>query len=151
MDRTPSPFIRRGGLRNPRKPRQNPTSVDGREKMKRQTLLISFLCCISLFANATDVPIKEGMSFIGARKALLQSGWQPNKTYSGEYGVENILVRKGFVEVESCSMGVQYCIFNYTKNNTCLGVSTVGEEVKDMRIYSWNFECPDVEQENLEK
>jgi hypothetical protein len=111
--------------------------------LRRQTLLISFLCCISFFASATNAPIKEGMSFVSARKALLNNGWKPNKTYSGEYGVENILRRKGFVEIESCSVGVQYCLFNYTKNDTCLGVGTVGEEIKDMKVYSWHFKCPE--------
>ncbi|SDS04388.1 hypothetical protein [Pseudomonas prosekii] len=103
-------------------------------------IFISSLCFVCLHANAMDVPIKEGMAFVKARKLLIKDGWQPNPTYTGEYGVENIILRAGFIEIESCTMGVQYCGFNYTKDKTCLGVGTVGEEVKDMKIYSWDFE-----------
>ncbi|MGF6404234.1 hypothetical protein [Pseudomonas sp. PDM07] len=111
--------------------------------MKLQTFLTSLFCCASFFANATDVPIKEGMPFLKARKALIQNGWKPNPTYSGEFGVENIIMRNGFKEIESCTEGVRYCSFNYIKNETCLGVGTVGEKIKEMKIYSWNFKCPE--------
>ncbi|WP_426236689.1 hypothetical protein [Pseudomonas sp. TWP3-2] len=113
--------------------------------MKLHTLLISFLCSASAFANATDVPIKRGMSFSVARQALIENGWKANSTYSGEYGVENVFMREGFIEIESCTEGVRYCSFNYKKNSVCLGVGTVGEELEDMKIYSWNFECPETE------
>ncbi|TMU69396.1 hypothetical protein FGA82_30450 [Pseudomonas fluorescens] len=85
------------------------------------------------------------MSFQSARKALLHDGWKPNPTYPGEFGVENIMRRNGFVEIESCTMGIQHCSFNYTKNRTCLGVGTVGEDVKTMKVYSWNFKCPEID------
>lgn len=107
--------------------------------------LIGFLCCASFLVNATEIPIKEGMSFTSARRALIQNGWKPNPTDSERIGVENILIRKGFIEIESCTMGIQFCSFYYLKGQTCLGVATVGEEIKDMKIYSWNFECPERE------
>jgi hypothetical protein len=107
------------------------------------TLLISLLCGINPLANATDVPIKEHMPFLNARKALIKNDWKPNPTYSGDFGVENTLVKKGFNEIESCTEGLRFCSFNYIKNGTCLGVATVGEEVKDMKIYSWSFKCPE--------
>ena len=113
--------------------------------MKLHKLFISFLCCACVFANAAALPINRGMSFEIARKVLIQNGWKPNQTHSGEFGVERLIKEKGFVEIESCTMGVQYCSFNYTKNNTCLGVATVGEELENMRIYSWNFECPEAD------
>jgi hypothetical protein len=31
-------------------------------------------------------------------------------TCSGKFGVENIVRRKGFVEIESCTMGIQHII-----------------------------------------
>lgn len=116
--------------------------------MKPLKILICLLFSVSFFANATDVPIREGMSFLKARKALIKDGWKPNPTYSGEPGVEKIYIRKGFIEFESCTVGIQYCDLNYKKNEICLGVATIGEEVKDMKIYSWNFECPEPEQEH---
>lgn len=111
--------------------------------MNGKTLLIGLLCCASALSHATDIPIKERMPFVNARKALIENGWQPNPTYTGEYGVESILQRKGFSEVESCTVGLQFCSFNYVRNGVCLGVATVGEEVKDMKIHSWNFKCPE--------
>lgn len=104
---------------------------------------IGFLCCAGFLVNATEIPIKEGMSFTSARRALIQNGWKPNPTDSERIGVETILIRKGFIEIESCTMGIQFCSFYYLKDQTCLGVATVGEEIKDMKIYSWNFECPE--------
>lgn len=111
--------------------------------MKLKALLISLLCCTSALSHAADVPIKERMPFLTARKTLIKNGWQPNPTYTGEYGVENILQRKGFTEVASCTVGLQFCSFNYVKNGACLGMATVGEEVEDMKVYSWNFKCPE--------
>ncbi len=111
--------------------------------MNLKPLAISLLGCVSLFSSAADLPIKEGMPFLKARKALIKNGWEPNTTYSGEFGVESVIQRKGFNEIESCTEGVRYCSFNYIKNEDCLGVGTVGEEVKDMKIYSWNFKCPE--------
>ena len=111
--------------------------------MKLKILAISLLCCVSSFSSAADVPIKEGMPFTQARKALIKNGWKPNPTYSGEFGVESIIQRKGFNEIESCTEGVRFCSFNYIKSGDCLGVGTVGEEIKDMKIYSWNFKCPE--------
>ena len=108
-------------------------------------LLIGFLCSASFSVCATEVPIKEGMSFTRARDALIQNGWKPNPTASEKIGVEDILIRKGFIEIESCTMGIQFCSFYYLKDQTCLGVATVGEQIKDMKIYSWNFECPETE------
>ncbi|WP_426206338.1 hypothetical protein [Pseudomonas sp. TWP3-1] len=110
-----------------------------------RTILISLSCFASFIAHAAELPIKEGMSFTSARKALIKSGWQPNRTYSGEFGVENILMREGLVEIESCTEGVRFCSFNYKKKDICLGVGTVGEKIKDMKIYSWNFECPETQ------
>ncbi|BBP70006.1 hypothetical protein PHLH6_20100 [Pseudomonas sp. Seg1] len=108
-------------------------------------LFIGFLCCASFHVDAAEVPIKEGMSFTSARNALIQNGWKPNPTDLEKIGVENIFIRKGFIEIESCTMGIQFCSFYYLKDQTCLGVATVGEEIKDMKIYSWNFECPERE------
>jgi hypothetical protein len=112
-------------------------------EMKLKIFTIGLLCSVSLFSSAVEVPIKEGMPFAQARKALIKNGWKPNPTYSGEFGVESVIQRKGFNEIESCSEGVRYCSFNYVKNGDCLGVGTVGEEVRDMTIYSWNFKCPE--------
>ncbi len=110
--------------------------------MELRKLLVGLFCVVSFSAQAVDVPIKEGMPFVSARKALINSGWKPNPTYAGEFGVESILVRKGYSEIESCTEGVRYCSFNYIKDGVCLGVGAVGEEVKGMKVYAWAFKCP---------
>lgn len=104
------------------------------------------LCCVSIFANATDVPIKKGMPFLSARKVLIKHGWKPNLTNVMEPGgVMKTLRDMGISEVERCTEGVQYCEFNYRKNKTFLVVSTTGEEVKNMIVDDWGFKCPEAE------
>lgn len=109
--------------------------------MRLPGILIGLLCSVSVLASAAQLPIKEGMSFLQARKALIRDGWQPSPTALGDFGVENALKRKGFVEIESCTVGVQFCSFHYTKKDRCLRLATVGEEIKEMKVYSWYFDC----------
>ncbi len=108
-------------------------------------MLVGLFWVVSFCAQAVDVPIKEGMPFVSARKALINNGWKPNPTYSGEFGVESVLVKKGYTEIESCTEGVRYCSFNYVKDGVCLGVGVAGEEVGGMKVYSWAFKCPETE------
>lgn len=117
----------------------------GGVKMRRANIFISVLCVFSVVANAAEVPIKEGMSFLTARKALIRAGWQPSPTALGDFGVENAIKRKGFVEIESCTVGVQFCSFHYTQKERCLRLATVGEEIKQMKVYSWYFDCSEVD------
>jgi len=110
---------------------------------KQHPIACISLCCVSIFANATDLPIKKGMPFLSTRTALIKNGWKSNITNETELvGTEVSLRNRGALEIERCTEGVQYCEFNYIKNKNCLGVGTVGEEIKDMKIYSWNFEYP---------
>jgi hypothetical protein len=84
--------------------------------MKLHPIVCILLCCVSVLANATNVPIKKGMSFLNARKALIKHGWKPNVTNETELvGTETILKNMGISEVERCTQGVQYCEFNYKK------------------------------------
>ena len=112
--------------------------------MKPHRISCMILCCVSSFANATDVPITKGMSFLSARKELINHGWKLYITNETELiGTEILLKRRGVVEVERCTQGVQYCEFNYKKNNRCLVISTTGEEIKDLVINGWGFTCPE--------
>lgn len=111
--------------------------------MKPHHIVCIFLCCVSFFANATDVPIKKGMPFLSARKALIKQGWKLYITNEAELiGTEVLLKRIGVVEVERCTEGEQFCEFNYKKNKKCLVISTTGEEIKDLVIHDWGFTCP---------
>lgn len=108
--------------------------------------------CIGFFAHASGLPISTGMPFAEARKALISQGWKPNPTDEMKPGgVMKTLRNNGISEVQRCTEGVQYCEFNYKKNNACLVVSTTGENVKDLTIDAWGFKCPEAEQGNLEQ
>lgn len=90
-----------------------------------------FLCLIvtaPVLACAKD--IKAGMPFIAARKLLLSQKWKPfnvhaNKDYQ-YVGIENVLIKKGFNELENCAIDKPYCIFNYKKSDQCLRLMTLG-------------------------
>lgn len=113
--------------------------------MKLHPIACILLCCASAFASATDLPITKGMPFLSARKALIAHGWKPIATVTDEttrIGTETILSNLGFIEVERCTQGFPYCEFNYKKNNKCLVISTIGEEIKDLVIRDWGFTCP---------
>lgn len=112
--------------------------------MKLNNIALILLCGVSVFANATDVPITKGMPFLSARKALIKHGWKPNLTdYIDPSGTMRLLRDIGVKEVERCTEGFPYCEFNYKKNNVCLGITTTGEEVKDLIIEAWDFKCPE--------
>jgi hypothetical protein len=101
------------------------------------------LYCVSTIANATNVPIKEGMPFLAARKELLKHGWKPSVSKEMQpVGTAVELQNMGIIEIERCTQGVQYCEFNYKKNKECLGITTTGEEVDALVIDAWDFKCP---------
>ncbi|ROM94671.1 hypothetical protein BK658_17620 [Pseudomonas brassicacearum] len=84
------------------------------------------------------------MSFLNARKALIKHGWKPSLANEMQpVGTAVILKNMGISEIERCTQGVQYCEFHYKKNNVCLGITTTGEEVKNLVIDAWDFKCPE--------
>ncbi|MCC8402414.1 hypothetical protein LJ655_11000 [Paraburkholderia sp. MMS20-SJTN17] len=100
------------------------------------------LVLASLIAHAEEV--KVAMNFLHARNLLIHKGWYPvQSTMPGEHiGIENILVRDGIKEVESCAIDRPSCIFNYSKNNKCLRLVTFGENVPTMKIIDISNSCP---------
>lgn len=113
----------------------------------RIVLLLSLLlCATSLFAN--DLQLRKGASFLTIRGYLLKSGnWKAVNVHVKDgyqfMGVEKKLKNHHIDEVESCAMDAALCIFNYRKNSKCLQVITRGEELSDMRVYSWSHRCPE--------
>jgi len=103
-----------------------------------------FFLSVSLPAQAQDYRIKEGMPFAKARSILLAHAWRPIAVdiESERIGVENQLVKKQIIEIESCAIDQPLCIFNYKKGAACLRVMTRGEKVKDLVIDSWSNDCP---------
>ena len=109
----------------------------------RTHLFVSLLLCFSFtFASATEIPIKEGMPFLSARKELLKKGWKPSISKEMQpVGTAVELKNRGIIEIERCTQGVQYCVFHYKKNKQCLGVTTTGEEVEELVVDAWDFKC----------
>jgi hypothetical protein len=93
--------------------------------------------------------LRKGMPFIAARKLLIQKGWRPINVHEGENsrymgGIDGTLIDADILEVESCAMDKALCIFNYKKGNKCIRVFTQGEEIKDIRVTHWKFECSEI-------
>jgi len=88
--------------------------------------------------------LRIGMNFLQARKMLIHDGWHPIKSpvpEGGYIGTENLLIKSGITEVESCAMDSALCIFHYKKKSSCLEVTTKGEAVKSMEIFSLSHSC----------
>lgn len=124
--------------------------------MKNLRLCALFLLGMAFFpyANSQDF-LKADMPLAKARKLAIQNGWgpvhmHPTKVAAGSQafpvtGAESLLVKKGFFEVDSCSMDAGgLCNFIYKRGYACLRVMTRGELPKDMRLVQWEtFEpCP---------
>jgi hypothetical protein len=108
--------------------------------------LFIFLIALTIFTDACakndSLPLTKGMSLYKARKIILHNGWKPHPVYIGEHiGVEHELLKNGFKEIEACTEGKSFCTFNYKKHEQCLRLITVGEEIKDMYVESWDSEC----------
>ena len=89
-----------------------------------------------------SIPLKQGMSYSQARKALLDSGWQATSTRwqdISEYGRENdFYYKNGWHEVEVCSgTGLGYCLFNFhDADGNKIRVVTAGES-NDPVVDNW--------------
>ena len=109
------------------------------------TLILVVLLALSGLTSASDeltLPIEKGMHILRARKKLIAQGWQPNSFGDSTIGIEKTLKKMGVSEIQVCTMGEQFCTFNYRKRGQCLGVTTTGEAIKDMVVDAWDFTCP---------
>jgi hypothetical protein len=100
----------------------------------------------SLNPSVGSLHLKENESFLIARTRILKAGWKPGKMHSSdnyEYsGTEKEALERGIVEVYSCTVDAgSLCTFYYHKLDECLRVDTVGEQVKEMTVRHWQFEC----------
>jgi hypothetical protein len=63
---------------------------------------------------------------------------------NGDYmGLERQLMQRGYSEVEVCSLGLSFCILQYTKGKECLRLQTQGEQIRFMKVDRWSNECRD--------
>lgn len=113
------------------------------------TLLLFLMIVFPIAIHAKE--LKKGMPFLAARKLLIHKGWQPLNIHKGknfEYmGTDKKLVKAHIMEVEVCAVDRPSCIFNYTKGDKCLRLFTLGEEIKNMRVASWTYDCPDLQEQ----
>lgn len=120
-------------------------------------LTVVFLCCLSAGATLADgVPkasekgpagIAVDEPLLRARAKLIKQGWKPTRRHAldkYEYsGAELELVRRKFLEVDSCSSDSSRCVLFYSKDGVCLRMDTIGEKLADMVVTRWTDECPD--------
>lgn len=113
--------------------------------MSRAFVIIVASIVAPLLAQAAPVALKASEPFIKARKQLYAAGWRADPLAhlsSGEYmGLERKLVERGYTEVDSCSEGRSFCIFQYTKGDACLRLQTQGEQIRLMKVDRWSNEC----------
>ena len=92
-------------------------------------------------------PLKIGESFLRARSRIISAGWTPVRTHQDDgyefSGAEKELVEKHVLEVDTCSVDAGVlCIFYYKKQDKCLRLDTLGEDVRNMTVRRWAEECP---------
>jgi hypothetical protein len=99
------------------------------------------------FGAGAAVHIHEGQLFTAARKLLIKEKWVPVAMHANDHyvyeGVEKQLVKRGFREVDGCSMDSSRCILYYKRGAECLRVDTIGEQLVAMKVVQWSRECSD--------
>ena len=113
----------------------------------KEIVFMMLLAGIVFPANVYAKQLKKGMTLSAARSLLIHKGWRAVNVHDGEkyeyVGIENVLIKANFKEVESCAIDKAVCIFNYKKGDKCLRLFTHGEEIRDMRVISWTCDCSD--------
>jgi hypothetical protein len=123
--------------------------------MKWVRLLLSQMVVLPLIVFGATVHLHKDQSFTQARARLIKDKWKPVPMHVddqyGYEGVEKQLVKRGFKEVDSCSVDSSRCILYYRKGEHCLRLDTIGEQVKFMKVVQWSEECPDSPPQKADK
>jgi hypothetical protein len=103
--------------------------------------------CASSPAFALPSTIKPGDRFTVAAAKLREAGWLPDPqahAFAGEYfGTDRELVRRGYPEVDFCSVDTAHCVYQYVKGSGCLRLKTLGEQIERMRVVGVSNQCRD--------
>lgn len=114
--------------------------------MNFATLTFSLLLTIPILSLAATDYLKKDAPFTEARALLIKDKWKPVRLHLQDHyvyeGVEKELFRHKFIEVDTCSMDTSRCILFYKKNDRCLRLDTIGEQLKAMKVVQWSEECP---------
>lgn len=133
---------------------------NGKISMKRVAAaaiaLIALLAAFSSSQSAEQgkVSLVKDREFAKVRGELIKAGWKPvvsdatmnNGTPENRFGAAGPMYDAGFVEVEYCSEGSVYCLFNYTRGGKCLQITTRGEYGKRNGkqyplLQKWSSDC----------
>ena len=113
--------------------------------MNKITIAMSVIVAFTSLARAEPAALKVGEPFTKARAQLYADGWRADSlahAATGEYmGLDRQLVQGGFSEVDYCSVGKSFCVFQYTKGEACLRLHTQGEQIRAMKIERWSHQC----------
>ena len=115
--------------------------------MKPTRFLLILFATVAMPSFAANVYIHKDQPFTQVRARLIKDKWKPVPMHLddqyGYEGVEKHLVKRGYKEVDSCSIDSSRCILYYKKGKQCLRLDTIGEQVKFMKVEQWSNECPD--------
>ena len=96
-------------------------------------------------SHAETFSIRAGEQFAAVRAKLYATGWRADpEAHAGVgdyFGVDRRLIERGFDEVDYCSLGKTFCVFQYRRAGACLRLQTEGEQIAAMRVVSWSREC----------
>jgi hypothetical protein len=114
--------------------------------MKNFLFMILLWLTIPVVAASHLPYLKPDLHFTKARILLLRDGWTPIPMHLSDHyeydGVEKELVRRKFMEVDSCSNDSARCVLYYRKKDACLRLDTIGEHLRTMKVVRWTDKCP---------
>ena len=97
-------------------------------------------------AGADNSALKKDMPYAQARLALLSSGWSPSPQEPAQSAEQRCGARveicNAYPETEACSgTGMGFCAFRFRNaQGDILAITTTGEELADLTVYSWRNE-----------
>lgn len=118
-------------------------------------ILLTGLPAQQAMADTKSVSLVKEREFAKVRRELIKAGWKPvvsditaddDDTPENRSGAAGPMYDAGYVEVEYCSQGDVYCIFNYTRAGKCLQITTRGEYGKHKGkqyplLQTWSNDC----------
>lgn len=126
----------------------------GRSAAIAMMALLSVFTSPPAVADQGKVSLVKDREFAKVRSELIKAGWEPvisdatmnNGMPENRFGAAGPMYDAGFVEVEFCSEGSVYCLFNYTRAGKCLQITTRGEYGKHNGrqyplVQKWSSDC----------
>ncbi|MBN8939448.1 MAG: hypothetical protein J0H01_08160 [Rhizobiales bacterium] len=97
---------------------------------KTALVLASLLALTTAAAAAERLPtLSQGTPYASVRNILLATGWRPVTLPDADRCSARDTRCKDRPEMLSCAgTGMANCLFTWQRNNTVIGVSTIGEE-----------------------